>query len=338
MTRCGHHRGRSPCPSDSRTVFARWWRRSWLRSRSLSPAAAAAPASAADLAVVVCTRDRPNTLEPVLESLVQQAHAISQIIVVDQGSSWPAAPPVSGQALITVVRDRSRGLSRARNRAMRETTATWVAFLDDDCLPDPDWAATLKQACAEHPNVDYVSGAIRVVNNLATNARALGASSVTRPRLLSGRWRSPQALGYGATFAVRRSTVDELGGWDERLGAGTSPFPAGEDLDFNYRFLRAGGVAFRSPEPKVTHLVWRTPEELVAVHCAYLKGKAGYAVKHLRTGDPIGGTRLWLQAAGGVGLMFGGAACRCSGLHWRLTLAQARGLGRGTAAGLRHDW
>ncbi len=35
------------------------------------------------------------------------------------------------------------GISLARNLGLRVATSEWVAFLDDDALPAPDWADQL---------------------------------------------------------------------------------------------------------------------------------------------------------------------------------------------------
>jgi GT2 family glycosyltransferase len=167
----------------------------------------------------------------------------------------------------------------------------------------------------------------------------VGVQHVSWPRVRSGRWRTPPlAIGQGASFAVQRRVVERLGGWDERLGTGTRPFPAGEDLDFNYRFLRAGGVAYLTPELRVTHRQWRTETDLTRLHAGYLAGNAGCAIKHLRTDDLAGGAWLWLRLAWGVAFMFAGAIRTRSPLHRRLAVAQARGLALGTAEAFRHVW
>ena len=50
----------------------------------------------------------------------------------------------------------------------------------------------------------------------------------------------PWQVGSGANFAARVDFLRKLGGWDERLGVGTSGM-AGEDIDIVDRLLAAGG-------------------------------------------------------------------------------------------------
>jgi GT2 family glycosyltransferase len=291
------------------------------------------------MTVAVCTRDRPEMLADTLNALIAQAEPITEIVVVDQGRQRPARVPAADSGPpIVVIRDRGEGLSRARNLAVQRATTSWVAFLDDDCLPDPDWAQSLARACAEHLTAELVSGPVRAGYLPHGDLRAVGVRTVNRTGLRSGGWTPPLAIGHGASFAVRREVVQRLGGWDERLGAGTRPFPAGEDSDFNYRFLRSGGVAYVTSQPGVTHRQWRTEPELAKLHAGYLAGNSGCAIKHLRTGDKAGGVWLWMRLAGGVAYMFAGAIRNRSALHWRLAIAQACGFATGTAAGFRQAW
>ncbi len=58
--------------------------------------------------------------------------------------------------------------------------------------------------------------------------------------------------GTGANFAVRRSVLFDLGGFDEALGVG-SPTGGGEDIDFFVRVLLAGHHQAYEPDAVVWH-------------------------------------------------------------------------------------
>jgi GT2 family glycosyltransferase len=167
---------------------------------------------------------------------------------------------------------------------------------------------------------------------------AASAFPVERPALRRGRFRHPGHLGFGVCMAVRRSAIERLGGWDERLGAGVPRFPAAEDMDFNYRLLRDGGSAFVTPVVRSRHEQWRSPGELESLHRGYMRGWSGFAMKHLRTGDVLGGIWLWAIGAVDVLDMLDGAVRRRSRGRLRLAGAKLRGVLEGTAAGLRTRW
>src|SRR5919197_4894493 len=100
-------------------------------------------------AVVISTRDRPDQLRRTLDSLEAQTDRDFDVVVVDQ--SRPPCQAVSehdGPPRVSCLSDDGAGLSRARNIGWRALGTEWVAFMDDDCLPAPDWAAELRAVLA----------------------------------------------------------------------------------------------------------------------------------------------------------------------------------------------
>ncbi len=82
----------------------------------------------------------------------------------------------------------------------------------------------------------------------------------------------PWLIGFTLNQAFRRSTLEQLGGFDERLGAGAPDFPSSADMDINYRFLRCGGIAALAPAAAATHDQWRTLAELGPQYERYMRG------------------------------------------------------------------
>ncbi len=290
--------------------------------------------------VVVCTRDRADQLLQVLAALAGQAGATFPVVVVDQSATpdpdvdrWVAA-----HDNVTLVRDRGRGLSRARNLGATHVTTEWIVLLDDDCLPEPGWATALAQTLDAHPEAGVVSGHVGAGSLPSSEYPAVTTFPVDAERLRSGRWTRPWHIGFGVCMAVRRSVVDALGGWDERLGAGTDEFPAAEDMDFNYRFLRSGGMALATPAVRSNHQQWRSVEQLGPLYQGYMTAWAGFAVKHLRAGDLTGGTWLWLLGAADATRMALSALRRRSRMRLGLARVKFVGLATGTVRGLRRQW
>jgi GT2 family glycosyltransferase len=289
--------------------------------------------------VVVCTRDRSERLRNTLDALGSQTSNHFSVVVVDQSAPPDAelARRAAADPHLEVVPDGGSGLSRARNIGARRTRTEWVAFLDDDCVPEPDWAERLEQELGRHPEADIVTGHVDPGSPRGDYVPA-SAFPVERPALRRGRFRHPGHLGLGVCMAVRRSAIERLGGWDERLGAGVPRFPAAEDMDFNYRLLRDGGAGFVTPAARSRHEQWRSPRELESLYRGYMRGWSGFALKHLRTGDPLGG--LWLWGIGAVDVldMLDSALRGRSRFRLRLAGAKLRGLLEGTVAGLRARW
>jgi GT2 family glycosyltransferase len=287
--------------------------------------------AAGDLfAVVVATRNRAAAVMRLLDALERQPDGDFQIVIVDQSDSADADVEgrVSASDRLHLVRDDRRGTARARNLGWRSVGSTWVAFLDDDTPPEPDWAENLRAELAAHPDVDMVSGPVAAERAADDGLPALGGFAVEEPQLLAGRYVRPWRVA-GGICTVRRSMIERVGGWDERLGPGTPEFLACEDMDFNYRLTRSGGAVYLTPRVRVSHDQWRTGDEVLDLYAAYNRAWGGVVTKHLKTGDPLGAARL--------------AAGRLRGI-WRvrrsrqLARAELGGFLRGTARGLRYSW
>ena len=292
------------------------------------------------LTVVICTRDRADSLQATLDALAAQTHGDFTTLVVDQSpeTDEALARRAAEDTRLSVMRDAGRGLSRARNLALAAASADWLVFLDDDCVPEPGWAAGLAAAFGAAPRIEFVTGHVGPGPRPAAGLPQYSVFAVDEPRTVSGRRAWPHDIGFGVCFAVRRETAMRLGGWDERLGPGVSAFPASDDMDFNFRFLRAGGAAHLTPSARATHEQWRSDDELVRLFAGYMASWAGFSVKHVRVTGITAGLRLWSYGLGDTVRMFLSAARHVSGLRLRIALAKARGLARGTVAGVRVDW
>ena len=85
-------------------------------------------------------------------------------------------------------------------------------------------------------------------------------------------------------MAMQRSAFDSVGGFDTRLGPGTS-FPAAEDNDFAFRLLEAGYRIIYDPRPTLYHRAWRSEREFLRLHWNYGYGQGAFYAKHLSLRD-----------------------------------------------------
>jgi succinoglycan biosynthesis protein ExoM len=129
--------------------------------------------------VCACTYRRPAGLAALLEGLAGQTFRqlmpprLSIIIADNEGSD--VAKALCGQfnlysgIAIKYVHEPKRGISHARNRLLDEVAADcdFIAMIDDDEIPEPDWIEQLLEA-QEHSRADVVEG--RVVPVFAEDA------------------------------------------------------------------------------------------------------------------------------------------------------------------------
>jgi GT2 family glycosyltransferase len=294
----------------------------------------------ANVTAVICTRDRPARLRGALAALERQTRQDFGLLVVDQSSQLD--PDLIRRARtdprFAYLHDLGAGLSRSRNLASRTAGTEWLAFIDDDCILEPDWIEQLDAVISEHPAAGFVTGHVSAGAGPAGDHLPAAARPVRADAILHGRWTRPERLGFGVCMVVRRSVIVGLGGWDERFGAGTSPFPAAEDVDFNYRFLRGGGVGVATSRLRAQHDQWRSPQETKRLYRGYAVAGAAFPVKHLRTGDIRGGLWLWWCHLVEVVRLLGSGVRHRSPLRVRVAALQLAGILEGTVQAMRRQW
>lgn len=120
-----------------------------------------------DVAIIVPTLRRPESLERALRSLFQQtrvADRVSEIVVVDNDPLGSATGRVETLRTLSpwplvYVHAPNPGVATARNAGLAATKAPLIAFLDDDEAAAPGWLAALLEAQAE-TGADAVFGPI----------------------------------------------------------------------------------------------------------------------------------------------------------------------------------
>lgn len=234
--------------------------RAWLDSVSRLPLC-----SAADLSVIICTRDRGPHLRACLESLSSQQSPPGEIVVVDNSRDGDARGLCEARPDVHYVHEPRPGLSMARNAGILAATRPVIAFTDDDVQPHALWTSEVARVFAEGENGPDAMTGLVLPARLDTPAQVFfqmrmgGFGSRFVPvrfdRLLYEKTR-PQGphvwhIGAGANMAFRRAIFDRVGLFDQRLGAGASG--CSEDSEMWYRIIATGGTCQYEPRAVVYH-------------------------------------------------------------------------------------
>jgi GT2 family glycosyltransferase len=290
---------------------------------------------AADLTAAVPACERPAALARCLDAILGGALLPAELIVVDQSSGGEVAEVVAryrpeGVSVI-YLRQPRHGLSASRNAALTRARRPLVAFTDDDCVPAPDWLARAAPLLAANDAVAAVTGRVLPLGEARLGTHVVSPRVGTEPVEFRGRV-VPWVVGTGGNVVARRAWLERVGGFDERLGAG-SPGRAAEDADLLYRLLRAGATIRYEPGAVVYH-ERQTEGQRLASRGSYGFGIGALCGLWLRRRDPYAARLLggWL-AKQSVGLV--GASLRGD---WFLARQRALSLGggaRGVVYGLR---
>jgi glycosyltransferase involved in cell wall biosynthesis len=248
------------------------------------------------VSVIVCTRDRPQDLRVALPAILASHFRDFELVIVDQSAGEETTQIVNEaagrDARVRHVRDRGKGLSRARNVGIRETTGELIVFTDDDCEPEGEWLGTIVQALREDETAAAAFGSV-VPAPCDPRAGFIVGYLPKRRRRLTGRLAKIHDAGIGANMALRRQPLVDCGLFDEMLGAG-GYFASMEDQEITYRLLRAGHAVLHVPESRVLHHGFRDWESgSPLMRRTYVAVAAGY-MKYARVLDP-GGVCLLLH-------------------------------------------
>lgn len=257
--------------------------------------------AAVRIAVCACTFRRPDGLAALLGGLRGQRFLrmnppeVLVLIVDNEGSDRSRATCQAAADLGLNVRylvEARRGISFARNRALDAVPAgtDFIAMIDDDERPEPDWLEDLLLAHAA-TGADVVQGRVRpaFAPGAPTWIRDGGffGYPCPRPPFRVEVWRDLQQIDAAATnnVLVRASAISALGlRFDPRLG-----LTGGSDALF-FRSLRAAGCRIVYAERAVvTEDVPSTRANLSYLwHRSYRDGSKRLAAK------------LWMRPAGSV--------------------------------------
>jgi GT2 family glycosyltransferase len=273
--------------------------------------------------VVIPTRDRNETLALCLDRLAPGAQTLPhdryEVIVSDDSEHAAARELVTDRyPWVRWVAGPRRGPAANRNAGARGARGEWLAFTDDDCLPDPGWLTAFTNAFS--PN----EKALEALEGRTTCRAGLNSPRQTAPVNLDG------GQLWSCNFAMRRAGFETVGGFDER-------YP--EDADLQSRLQKAGYMIRFIPAAEIDHpprpLPWGT--KLARVHESSVlhmvlhgpsRGLPWYLHNQLRARlSRIVHEHKSLDTLSALGSLF--VELGAIALHWRAWRAKAQSLAGG---------
>jgi glycosyltransferase involved in cell wall biosynthesis len=216
--------------------------------------------------VIIPVLNGAETIAQTLGALASQADvpAQTEIIVVDNGSTDNTREIVK-QFNVTLLVEKTRGPSAARNSGLQAATGKVIVYLDADTLPTRNWLAELT-AAFEDPDVVIAGGRVLGFPPRTAAQRYMTAHGIWEPD--NNIFRPVFPFVPSLNLAVRRDAALTIGGWAEDM-------LTGEDVDFSYRILNRfpTTIAYR-PRAILFHHHRKTDDELRTQAWTYGEGGA----------------------------------------------------------------
>jgi glucosyl-dolichyl phosphate glucuronosyltransferase len=218
------------------------------------------------LSIVICTHNRSRDLDSALASLAKQTLDAGQfeIIVVDNRSADDTREVTEARQSSQPIRymyEAELGLCQARNTGWKAAAGEFVAYLDDDAVAEPLWAAEILGAFdAGTPRLGCVGGRIEPIYHAP---RPAWLSDQVALSLTIVDW-SPtphviedlrQEWLAGANIAFPRQVLEEVGGFHPALDRSGRQMLSSGDVYLQRLIMEAGYQCLYHPAAAVRHQV-----------------------------------------------------------------------------------
>lgn len=211
-----------------------------------------------EISVIVVNWNSGPWLARCFTALKEQSFTDFEIIVVDNAStddSIARAIPLLPHARL-LPQQRNLGFAAANNLAVCVAKGRWIALLNPDAIPAPDWLACLLAAATAHPEFGFF-GSCQLMAERPERLDGIGdayhisglAWRIGHDAEISATHQRPMEIFSPCAAAAfyRRDLFQAAGGFDERF------FCYMEDVDLGFRLRLAGARALYVPDAVVLH-------------------------------------------------------------------------------------
>jgi GT2 family glycosyltransferase len=207
--------------------------------------------------VIVVAWNSGVHLQRCLDALAAQTFTDWEAVVWDNASTDGAVDRLRPPPNTEIVRSPDNlGFAAANNRAAERSGSRWIALLNPDAFPEPDWLERLV-ATGERWNAESVASLQlddadpAILDGAGDNMSIFGIGwrgGYGYPRATAPTEEAEVFSACGAAALYRRDAWAPLGGFDERF------FAYFEDVDLGFRLRNRGGRTILSPDAVVRHV------------------------------------------------------------------------------------
>jgi len=247
--------------------------------------------------LIICSRNRPQLLLESVQSVLAGDEVPTELLIMDQSDqphSVLASLTSDRGCLIRYQQTDTVGECPARNAGIRLARHDLLVFTDDDVAVTSTWFGALVRALLGAGPKGVVTGRVLASVESTPGGFAPAIKVDEMPAVYQGR--PGEDVLFPMNMAMFRSTIDDIGDFDVRFGAG-GPFRGAEDNDFGYRLLEAGYRILYTPEAMLYHRAWRRADEYLPLRWNYAFCQGAFYAKYFTLSDPYMLRRMWADLA-----------------------------------------
>lgn len=190
------------------------------------------------ISFIVPMYNESSTISDCINSIIAEADAEDQIIIIDNGSTDNSVSIVLRYNRVLLVEKPKITIGAVRNVGASIATGEVLAFIDADCVLSKNWR----------------NHVVKTFDNLNIAACGSKYDLPMNPNWIESAWFSHKITTAGlanyinsGNLVVRRDIFLAVDGFDEKL-------ITGEDAEFGLRLNKKGFIIWEDPEIKAIHL------------------------------------------------------------------------------------
>jgi GT2 family glycosyltransferase len=236
--------------------------------------------------IIVAVRNEVDHIEECIHAVFNQDYrGPYEVIVVDGMSTdgtFELLQKLQKSYQFKVITNQKINAAAGRNLGINNASGDYVAFIDGDAIATRDWLTQIQKAF-ENSNSAGVGGPDLLPENTNATAHVIGII-MTSPFARGGKlnpstqhalMEEEQYVEHIPTCNVcfKKEILQKIGMFDEA-------FVKGQDLELNYRIIKAGYKLYYSPKIQVLHYRRQTIKEFSQQIYKWAKAKIAIIKKH----------------------------------------------------------
>ena len=201
-----------------------------------------------------------STYQDCVRSLERQSLNEIEIVIVDNSGENKVQQQITAGGRIRIIANASNlGFGAAVNLGWKDSTAPYLATLNDDAVAEVDWLKKLAEALDKNPEAGMCASRVRLKDSgkLDSAGMLIAADGTSKQRghnEAPGIFSKPADVIFpsGSAAMYRRKMIEEIGSFDETF------FLYCEDTDLGLRARWAGWKSIYAPGAAVDHIYSHT--------------------------------------------------------------------------------